>query len=136
MASIPAIATTIRTEFATGFAAARPGMPWIRQNERYEPDPTVTWARLSIIQGQSEQIAFGNVSRTWRHRGRAIVQVFVPIGKGDGTALEIARDAGAIFQGKTLSGVLFGAASIASVGKDGAFYQVNASIPFWSDETL
>jgi hypothetical protein len=66
--------------------------------------------------------------------GVVAVQIFVPAASGTGLATELGDTVIQIFEGLTLSGVIFRATSLNRVGLDGAWLQYNANTPFQADE--
>ncbi|MEE9140767.1 MAG: phage tail terminator-like protein [Alphaproteobacteria bacterium] len=128
-----ATANVIRSRFATEFATARPTVPIHYDNVAGDPPAASSWVRLTVVEGDSFQVAMGS-TRRFRDTGVAIVQVFTPLGSGDGEAREIADDVQGIFKGLTVSGVVFRKPRAARIGPDGRFYQVNVTIPFQADE--
>ena len=70
---------------------------------------------------------------TYLNPGIAMVQVFTPIGEGDGEARSLADTVGRIFRGfgETSTGnILFGAPPLTNIGPDGRFFQMNVDCPF------
>jgi len=123
-------ATTIRSEFATEFTTH--DIAW--ENVTFTPPNGEPWVRLTIREGEASLPAFGGGSNVYRHPGTVIVQVFTPDGTGDGQAREIADSVADIFRGKRLSGVrFFDAPYINTVGTDGAWFQINVTMPFEYD---
>jgi len=74
--------------------------------------------------------------RRFRRVGVMVVQIFVPAGSGDGTARELADSVADIFQGRTVSGVIFRGTGLTRVGIDGAWVQYNASTPYQADDLI
>jgi hypothetical protein len=73
-------------------------------------------------------------TRRFRRVGIIEVQIFTPAGSGTGLATQLADTVRDIFEGRTISGVIFRATSLTRVGVDGAWMQHNASTPFQADE--
>lgn len=125
----------IRSRFNTQWSSLRPTIPAFFDNagDDVTPPEDSTWVRLTILPGDSSQVEMGN-TRRWRRVGVLIVQIFVPAASGTGLALELGDTVRDIFEGLTVSGVIFRATSLNRVGLDGAWLQYNAITPFQADE--
>jgi hypothetical protein len=133
-------ANAIRSRFATEWPPLRPTVPVAYDNAAFDPaadardadgDPA-PWVRLTIIPGDGFQASLGT-PRVWRSTGLVTVQVFVPLGQGDGLARELADDVAGLFRGVSLSGLIFRAPSLTRIGADGAWYQINVATPYQAD---
>jgi len=108
-------------------------------NRDFTPPAKASWLSVTIQAGDAAQIEFGSSadSVTHRHPGIVVVQVFTPANWGDKTALDLADSVAALFRRQRLSytdgSVLFRTPSVRTIGVDGAFYQVNVSVPFVRD---
>jgi hypothetical protein len=130
----------ILTRFKAQMDSLRPtlkiaweNMPFDPQHD-FSPSTDVAWARISVIGGEAFQASLGGGAAVlWRHPGLVAVQIFTPADGGANTALAIADDVATALRGVTTSGVVLKAASIQPVGRDGAFYQVNVTVPFRFD---
>ena len=93
------------------------------------------WVRLTILNSESEVINLG--STNLRTAGIIVSSIFVPAEQGDKLGLTIADEVVSAFNSKTieLSGntVITRNPTVASIGRDGSWYQINVSIPFHSD---
>jgi hypothetical protein len=127
--------STIRSRFNTQWSSLRPGIPVFFDNagDDVTPPQNSAWVRLTVLPGQSQQVAMGN-TRRWRRIGVAVLQIFVPAASGTGLAQELGDTVIEIFEGLTLSGLIFRATSLSRVGLDGAWLQYNADTPFQADE--
>lgn len=140
-------ANTIRSRFSTQFHAAESDVPIAFDNVEglYTSGGSIVqestdgsgnpkpWVRFNVRPGNASQVSIQR--RTWRNPGVAITQVFVPSGKGDKRAHEIAEAVAGALRGATDSGVRFLATSPAQwVGPDGSWTQWNVSTPFEFDE--
>lgn len=127
--------STIRSRFNTQWSSLRPTIPAFFDNagDDVTPPEDSTWVRLTVLPGGSSQVEMGNLRR-WRRVGVIVVQIFVPAASGTGLALELGDTVRDIFEGLTVSGVIFRATSLNRVGLDGAWLQYNASTPFQADE--
>ena len=135
-------ASTIRTRFATEWPQLRPAVAIAYDNLAFDPGRDAldaernpaAWVRLTIIPGEGFQASLGT-PRVWRATGVAVVQVFAPLGAGDGLAYGLADDVASVFRGASVQGVVFRAPSLTRVGPDEAWYQINVATPFQADST-
>jgi len=127
----------IWTVFNTGWGSTTPVS---RPNEAFSP-PAGYWARMTIRAGEAFPMELGGSPFTQRrHPGVILVSVFGPIGKGNGQALTYAQQAAEVFTAAKVSNFTGGAVryltpTVRDVGPDpeGAYYHVQASIPYWRD---
>jgi len=97
------------------------------------------WVRVTILPGVSQLSEFG-ATKTTRHPGVMIAQIFVPGEGGDKTALELADKIVAAFRAvRDTSGsvdVVFRTPYITVVGMnaDTSEWQVNVNCPYYFDE--
>lgn len=120
------IETRFKTEWANGSNLAVD-----YENTPFDTPVATSWVRLNILNGSSEYRSMGCKKN---HLGVIIVQIFTPSGTGAGQARDYADEVATIFDSQTFDGVVCNVASIKSIGIDGAFYQMNVSIPFWRNE--
>lgn len=134
------IEQTVRTEFSTAFPIIRPSVPIGYDNMPFDPetearnqsgDP-IPWVFLTILPADRDPVDLG--STTQRNLGLVWIQCYAAIGVGSGEVAEIARDAGAIFEAKTISGVTFRSARPERVGPEGSWYRRDVKIEYVSDE--
>lgn len=129
----------IRERFNDQWPTLQPNVPYIFDNQGANdadiPTRDSAWVRLTILDAEGQQVEMGN-KRRWRKPGVVIVQVFVPAGTGDGLGAELCDTVRDIFEGRTISGVIFRATSRDRVGRgrDSAWMQWNASTAFQADE--
>lgn len=124
----------IRSRFSTQWATLRPTVPLIFDNVGDQDLPEDTeWVRLVVLPGNSGQVEFG-MTRRWRRAGVVSVQLFVPAATGTGLAMELGDTVKDIFEGLTVSGVIFRATTLNRIGIDGAWLQYNAQTPYQADE--
>ena len=114
----------------SNFAVAHDNAPFA------EPDVSETrWCRFSVLPGESEGREIG--CSTFRTTGIALASVFVQVELGDKLALEAADAIVTAFRDKTFTNsgttVVFQSPSVTNVGRDGAWFQLNISIPWYSD---
>jgi hypothetical protein len=105
------------------------------QDDETFPSRDAPWIRLTILDGEGQQVEMGMKQR-WRRPGIVEIQVFIPAGDGDGLSAELCDTVRDIFEGRTINGVIFRATSRRRVGRgrDSAWVQWNASTPFQADE--
>lgn len=124
----------IRSRFDTEWTAAGRTEPILFDNQG---DDNVVrdsaWVRLTVLPGESRQVEMGN-TRRWRRSGIVVIQIFIPTNTGTGLAQELGDAVLEIFEGLTVSGVIFRATSLNRVGVDGAWLQYNATTQFQDDE--
>jgi len=112
------------------------GIPTEFPNEKFtRPKPAAIWARLTIIDGLTQQMDIGAPTKTFRTVGLIIVQVFAPLDAGSIGVLTQADTIAALFRNWAGQDVLCRAATINTIGNDTfGWYQVNVEIPFHVDE--
>jgi len=127
--------STIRSRFNTQWSSLRPTIPVFFDNagDDVQPPQNSAWVRLTVLPGASQQVEMGRLRR-WRRAGVIAVQIFVPAASGTGLAQELGDTVRDIFEGLTISSVIFRATSLNRVGLDGAWLQYNANTPFQADE--
>jgi hypothetical protein len=110
-----------------------------RPNESFSP-PRDYWARVSIRSGEAFTREMGGAPVHRVHPGVVFVDIFAPVGRGNGRALELAQQAAQLFTAqkvKSFSGgqVRFNTPTIRDIGQnaEGTFYHVQASIPYARD---
>ena len=109
----------------------RPNAPTRREPENSR------FARFSVDFIRSDNIGIGAVrSRT---TGMIIVELFVPLGEGDRTALQQMEDFGNVFRNQDFSGIMCYERSIDIIGavtlegEDLRRFKVECRIPFYFD---
>lgn len=106
-------------------------------NRDFTPPPKASWVSVTIRSAEAHQIEIGSPKVVQRHPGLVMIQVFSPANWGDKTALDLADQVAALFRRQRLSytdgSILFRTPTVRAIGVDGAFFQVNVSIPFVRD---
>lgn len=127
--------STIRSRFNTQWSSLRPTIPVFFDNagDDVQPPQNSAWVRLTVLPGSSQQVEMGRLRR-WRRAGVVAVQIYVPAASGTGLAQELGDTVIEIFEGLTLSSVIFRATSLNRVGLDGAWLQYNAMTNYQADE--
>lgn len=106
-------------------------------NLKFDQPAGEAWVMVSIANGEATQRSIGNPgNNVHRHLGVIFVQCFVPLGTDTLVARQLADDAAAIFRNARFDGIRCYAASVAEVGPDENWFQVNMSCPFQRDELL
>ena len=130
------LANKIRTKFAavdlSSFTVTK-----IYDNDLQTPpdDGSEPWARMTILDGISEQADIGAGSSNTRFRTPGVVQVaiHVPLRKGDGTAREIADLIMDDFRSVTVNGITYRTPYLQVIGLQGPYYRVDVNVPFYFD---
>jgi hypothetical protein len=109
-------------------------------NKNFDPPAGLSWVRYTLLPATSDQETLAPVgSRTFRHGGRIVVQVFTPDNAGDSENNALCEDAAGIFRGVSAGGVRYAGPSgeaprIVTVGNDGAgWYQQNVEVQYSAD---
>ena len=140
MANFVTTNSALAQHFATQMASLEPSVKIQWENAQplsQAPDPrTAEWCRYSFRPGLDQIGALGGI--TWRGTGVLMIQVFTPLGRGQGPNLDILRNVQTLFRtGSPISGVRIESYSIAQQGAtDDGWYQGTASIRFEIDELL
>ncbi len=121
----------IRTKYLTVVS-----IPTEWPNEKFtRPSPAALWARLTIIDGLTQQMDIGAPIKTFRTVGLIIVQIFAPLDAGSIGVLTQADTIATLFRNWAGTDVLCRAATVNTIGNDNSgWYQVNVEIPFHVDE--
>lgn len=144
MGNLHAVGGTLSSHFATQMASAESAVKIAYDNAQPlspNPDPRSTeWCRYSYRPSLERAAAMGGT--TWRGTGLALVQVFTPLGKGQGASLRILRSIQEIFapNGRTHSTLVSAGIWVREVlwsqqGEIDGWYQGVASVRFTADET-
>ncbi len=124
-----AIRQRFETQWATTTAVQYPGVKFT--------EPAAAWVRLNIDQASSNWASMGDPGNNIeRNLGQVTVQIFAPLGEGEGVAMELADQVRAVFRSWTdaASGLRFEVPPYArKVGNDD-WYQVNVIAPFRFDD--
>ncbi len=106
----------------------------VAYNKQKASDGTA-WVRLQILTGESFGLSLG--STAIRAQGIMLASIFTPAEQGDKLALEIADEIVSACNSTTITlagnTTILRTPSINPVGRDGAWYQINVSMPFQSD---
>ena len=88
---------------------------------------------LEILDGESDRIDLGNVTRSHRYPGFININIYGVKGEGVRDIKELADSAASIFRDQQFNGVSCWSASITKIGPSGGYFQYNVSIPFYAD---
>lgn len=132
-----AIASLIRQRFHAHWTTLSPsyrlvfaGVPTQTREVNGAP-----WVRLTVLPGEARQIGFSNTGRRKRVTGTVRVQVFVPVGEGDGLALSLADQVAECWELATVEGVIFRTTIVQRVGESDVWLEYEAVTP-WEGDTL
>jgi len=93
------------------------------------------WAMVYIKPGETEQKDLGPSNRRFRHFGIAFVQIHAPAGWGEDKVLSAATSIQASLNSQTVAGgIVLQEAKVVKVGRWGAWFQVNVTVPFFADD--
>lgn len=126
---------TVRTRFKTQVADAE-SLPTQYDNAQFAVPQTGAWATWSVIQADSLQASTGggNGGERYRTLGLGEAQIFTALEEGPQPALALADKVRAAFRRVTQSGVVFESPSLSVVGREGKWWQVNVTCPFYADD--
>lgn len=132
-------AALVRARFAAQITTAE-AITTVHDNAPNATIPTAgRWCRLSVRFGQQDQLTLGGaVAGRFRTTAIAQVQLFEPVGEGDGTQLELVDAIVTAFCGVVLAGppsIHFDPAYVsAPPSMDGSFWLQVVTIPFRVEE--
>lgn len=126
---------TIVARFESQWSVSQPKIPFTYDNQGEADFITrgEAWVRVTVLPGTSTQVAMGTIRR-WRRLGIVTIQIFTPAGSGTGLATRLADTVRDIFEGRTISGIIFRATSLTRVEVDASWMQHNADTPYQADE--
>mgnify|MGYP003149286864 CR=1 FL=1 len=99
-------------------------------NVDFDTPNDTSWVRFNILNGESGYRGINNLKR---NTGIINIQIFVPIKTGTATLRGYADTIAGIFDGTSFNDVVCDVASIATVGTDDKWHQMNVNIPYWRD---
>jgi hypothetical protein len=128
------ITEALRARFQS-YVEAPLGLTTQYDDQAFAPELGQAWARFSVLLGS--QIHPEGSERQWyRQIGMAVAQVFVPAGIGHGQALTIVDTIDEAFRSTSQQGVVLGEPALRTVGRDGAWWQLNVTLPFQAPITV
>jgi hypothetical protein len=129
-----AMANTIRSRFKTQIADVYSLITQYDNQSLDLPDNEMC-CRHAIDIHDSNQVSIGSPSsQRYRSEGMMMVQLFAPIGKGDGDLLELADAIDTAFSCITDSGVTFKKAKPSKGRRSDNRWMVNVYCPFYADD--
>lgn len=141
MEMLEATGNAIRARFTTMFTAPTSVLTLYDNEPDGSPPAAGEFAKLRIDWADAILAGLGS-PRLFRDLGVVTVQIFVPVGTGDGRLLELAGKARAVFQSVTvlvqaspLQAIAFLQPRFQRVGSEGPFYQGNVLARFRGDFT-
>jgi hypothetical protein len=124
---------TLGNEMRDHWAAAMPLVPTQYDNAPFTPPTGTAWARVVVLQGQSDVAELGHKKR-YRTPGVLSVSIYSPLEAGDGDALALVDPVFEYFRGLSSNGVAMLVPSHANLGRDGPYWHVALSCPFYVDD--
>jgi len=109
----------------------------IHDNAPEPATPTASWVRFSVSIDSNQQVSTGNVGgRRFRSTGTCMVQVMVPLARGDAAALAIANTIVAAFRNVSIAPQItfMGVGVVGTADQDAAWCRRRVVIPFRADE--
>lgn len=106
----------------------------LRYENEARPKPIGPHIVLHVRTGRSFEAGYAGGKIRYRRPGWIVAQCFTEAKKGTKAARELADTVIGIYEGQTLSEIIFSESEVVEVGDDGSgFYQVNAKIYFEHD---
>lgn len=132
----------ILTRFISVWSALDPAVPYIFDNEEYDPPggaSGVTWCHLKIHETDGGQATLGGVgARRYDRHGVATLEIRAARNAGTQKADSLVRTFRENFEGVTISSggsdVYFTDCQVQEIGIEGASWRVNALAAFWFEE--
>lgn len=132
MTAFSAIRQALETEFNTEWSTTDK----VFDNTIYEPTKGTPWVRLTIMDGDSENISLSSASTVRkRYDGTIYTSIFVPSGTGTGTARTHADSIAAIWDNTTISGVKTLLSEIDRGPMESEWFSLIVKTPFYYDVT-
>lgn len=137
MANFTSAMSAIASTFSTQMASLEPTVDIAWDNgPKLDPAPnaqTDEWVRFSFRPAGDLPVAIGGT--LWRGTGVAMVQVFTPLGNGQGPNMDILRNVQTIFRDNAISGVRVEGFNFVENGPtDDGWYQGTCWVRFETDE--
>jgi hypothetical protein len=104
-------------------------------NAPFEEPLDEIWATMTIIDGETTQASVGK-SKRFRTIGIMVIQIKCPAGMGDDQPKELAEKIKAAHRSIARDGVVWRSPTIKALGRDGKWWVINVSCPFYSDEVV
>lgn len=120
---IARVASLVHT--GLGYDVVYPNQPAPRQED-------ALWIRASVQIGETIQASIG-INPIYRTTGILFLQLFDNLEKGEKELLEGATAISALFRGVSVGMTLYRSPSVAIIGRDRNWWQVNVTCPFQHD---
>lgn len=122
----------IEARFSTAWAATT---PVAYGNVPLEPPQNSSWVRLTILDGDAQQVSIGTgvAGAIHRNAGLIIAQIFTALGAGERPARLLADQVANIFRSAQFSDIICRSPRVEVIGDTGGYYQVNVAVPFQRD---
>ena len=126
----------IKADFDAAFVVSIP-LPTAYPNATFTPPATGLYARLSVVMGEGEQTQFGSTKR-FRDVGNLFVQIYAPIGTGEGAAAAAAESIAARYRAVSRVNATFLTPSIQPGGRDPVEprWITTVRCPFYADREV
>lgn len=101
-----------------------------------DPDPAsdaVIWAGLTIEHDDTEIICIGTAP-IYRKRGSLVLRVRASFGRLEGSVMEVGDDIARRLQSTEVGGITYEEPQISPAGRDGPWWLVDVTVPFFSDD--
>lgn len=127
----------VYSHWQTQWETLQPGVPYYFENEIVVPEPTTTWARVTLRHLDSVQHTLGLAgSRQFRREASVWVQLFAPLDAGMASIDALVADVRSIFEGVNVDDIdPAGASRVQEIGSDGKWYEVVVVSPVTYYET-
>lgn len=130
--NLDAVSKAIRARFLAEVATPKSLGEFQVDNLEFTQPEDATWARVTVIPSATEQADIVP-GRRYRAVGIAMFSFFSPFNKGDEELNLLADYACTKFRTVSASGVTYRTPSPARVGRAGKWWQVNVTVPWYSD---
>lgn len=126
----------IYQEFLDEWDPPSPAVPIVFDNELMDADETPEWVRLRVVHTPGGQHTLGAPGgRIYRRRGAVVIEIFSAVNQGLLRLDELGAAALSIFEGQTLSQVMFNDGMYRELPSDGQWAKGEVSVLFTYDET-
>ncbi len=122
----------IRTKFAADFAT----LPTVNDNQVASYGSDVLWCRLTILFGNNPRVSNGGTTNHARMTNVMVVQLFSPVGQGDGAAITKAKEIINKFSAYRDGTLRCQTGYMQRIGLRDDRYQINVNVLFTVDNTI
>lgn len=106
----------------------------IYENVKFDQPDDEPWARLTIRSRDAAPASIGGPAVRYRHPGAIILEIFNPVGHGDGRARELADEGLAIIRGRQEGGLTVWTAGAIPIGERDGWYKIDVLGTYSRDE--